>query len=295
MKTTKRLFYFYYKSKKYLIFFSIEFATFFDDELRASIEEQTKEFIENGTFEENRKLGENESKICHFIRNDMVKDFIIFVNQTNLSLSSEIKCSIFETNPYLLGTTFSLIEYSAFFGSIQIFRYLIQNNVQFDNSICYFSIHGQNPDIIHILEENKIFENKNLFMEYLIESIKCHHNDIANYIQNVLIDDIDKEDKYDIDKYKRNVVKHYNFLFFCDDLNNSLIFNSLSEYDHIGIVKLLLNSLNFDINDKNNVFEINFLNEVLFCHEFIKILCIWLLNKEILIWLKFYYQIRKLI
>ena len=43
---------------------------------------------------------------------------------------------------------------------------------------------NNNPDLIHILERNEIqFDPKLLFKE----SVKCHHNEIANYIIENLI------------------------------------------------------------------------------------------------------------
>ena len=53
-------------------------------------------------FNEMRQLGENESYICNLIRNDLVEEFIAFVNRNNYSLNSVIKSSIFETNSFLI-------------------------------------------------------------------------------------------------------------------------------------------------------------------------------------------------
>lgn len=49
--------------------------------------------------------------------------------KTNLSLHLKIKKSVFESNSFLLDIEPTLIEYAAFFGSIQIFRYLRYNDV----------------------------------------------------------------------------------------------------------------------------------------------------------------------
>ena len=97
--------------------------------------------------------------------------------------------SIFETNYLLLkNKKTTLIEYSAFFGAIQIFRYLIQNKVELTPSLWLYAIHSQNAEIIHLLESNEIEppENKSMKNKYeaiFIESIKCHHNSIADYIK----------------------------------------------------------------------------------------------------------------
>ena len=54
------------------------------------------EDIEN--FERNRSKFENESTICSIIREDLIDDFIPYVNRKNISLFSQIKRSFFETN-----------------------------------------------------------------------------------------------------------------------------------------------------------------------------------------------------
>lgn len=53
-----------------------------------------------------------------------------------------------------------------------------------------YAIHGRNYDMIHSIEGNiKINDLEDKFFytdweEILCESIKCHHNDFANYIIN---------------------------------------------------------------------------------------------------------------
>lgn len=66
-------------------------------------------------FDQNRHKGENDSYICSLIRNDSVKEFVSYVNRTNLSLKSEVKFSIFETHQFLIENNPTLIEYSVFF------------------------------------------------------------------------------------------------------------------------------------------------------------------------------------
>ena len=50
----------------------------------------------------------------------------------------------------------NLVEYAAFFGSIQIFKYLLVNQVKLIPSLWIYAIHSRNPEIIHLLEENNI-------------------------------------------------------------------------------------------------------------------------------------------
>ena len=132
---------------------------YINEETQKQIEDQIKSKFEEediSKFEEKCRTGENDSYLCTLIREDSVEDFISHVTRLNITLSSKIKPSIYETNPYLIGKEVSLIEYAAFFGSIQIAQYLKFNNVNFDFSLWFYSIHSNNADLIHFLEDNEI-------------------------------------------------------------------------------------------------------------------------------------------
>ncbi|KAK8867242.1 hypothetical protein M9Y10_010219 [Tritrichomonas musculus] len=135
-------------------------------------------------FIENRRIGENESYICKLIQKDLIEDFISHVTRTNLRLNSLIPSSIFETNSFLLCKNVTLIEYATFFGSIQIVKYLFLNNVVLKPSLWLYAVHGRNPDMIHFLEENRVYLSRQTKDEIYQESIKCFHNELANYFQN---------------------------------------------------------------------------------------------------------------
>ncbi|KAK8880721.1 hypothetical protein M9Y10_003408 [Tritrichomonas musculus] len=136
------------KSNNYCHFFYPEIKTFLSEDEQQKI---SNELPEN--FEENRKIGQNESHICKLIRKDMIEDFLIVVNQTNLSIKSNVPNSLFETNSFLVGKEIALIEYAAFFGSIQVFNYLYKNGIELKPSLLVYAIHGNNPELIHLLEE----------------------------------------------------------------------------------------------------------------------------------------------
>ena len=92
----------------------------------------------------------------------------------------------------------SLIEYSAFFGSIQIFQYLFINNVAIEEQkLSLYSIHSNRADMIHLFESYGILKTEEIIEGYFLESIKCHHKQISEYIANNLIKrtiDIEKEE-----------------------------------------------------------------------------------------------------
>ena len=129
--------------------------------------------------------------IRQLIRNDDVVQFIKYINQNNYSLNSQINNSIFETNSFLSDKKPTLIEYSAFYGSIQIYKFLIMNQVQMTDSLCFYAIHGLNPELFHMIEENN--EIKISYEKCLMESIMCHHNEFAKYFIDNFIQDINEK------------------------------------------------------------------------------------------------------
>lgn len=68
-------------------------------------------------------------------------------------------------------------DYTSFFGSIQI-----DKNVELTSSLWLYGIHSDNSEIISLLEEK--CPKPKLFKDCLIEAVKCHHNNMANYLQN---------------------------------------------------------------------------------------------------------------
>ena len=192
-------------------------------------------------FEKNRRIGENDDYISKLIQNDSVEEFITYVNQANLSLTSEIKDSIFETNPFLNKNRPTFLEYSAFYGSIQIFQFLYMNKVKLTPSIWSYAIHGKNPDMIHMLEESEI---KLDYKECFIESIKCHHNDIANYVETNFLQIDPKEDK----GIAMNILSHFNFGYFKHVITSRLFFFYLLINDYPELVEILLKTTDININ-----------------------------------------------
>ena len=170
-------------------------------------------------FYEQRKKGENDDKICEIIRNDDIKEFQNYTNQNKISLDSKINKSIYETNPFLIlkrGSNFllnkssniSLIEYASFFGSIQIFNYLKNNDVNLTSSLWPMAIHSQNLEIIHILEENNVKIKDDNCKKIFYDSLKCFSNDMANYFFKKYLNN-----ENDNENIIKKSLKYYNFNF----------------------------------------------------------------------------------
>ncbi|KAK8887603.1 hypothetical protein M9Y10_038654 [Tritrichomonas musculus] len=256
----------------YRYFFYFEIKSYINEEQQKSIEKELN-LIDPNILKilcTNHDLSENDSYICSLIREDLVEEFISYVNKTNLSLSSTIKPSIFETNSFLQkqeNTT--LIEYSAFFGSIQIFNYLRLNNVQLTPSLWMYAIHSNNAELIHLLEENHIQPEDPSYEDCFFESIKCHHNNFANYIHDNLLTKKEHHSKY---KHFYNysiryiipkspdcscneiIFKYQNYSLFPENFDLKDIFFYLYRYGYSNIVNFLLQMKMDNINSRASVY-----------------------------------------
>ena len=207
-------------------------------------------------FEKKRQIGQNEDYICELIRNDSVEEFIQYTQRKNIPLDTTvINPSIFETNHYLADKQVSLIEYAAFFGSLQIYQYLRFNKVNIDDDLFMFAIHGQNPEIIHLFEDDEILQklDEDQREKMYEESIKCHHNDIANYLRETLIDDSNN--------LHFSILKYYNFAFIDFDYAKLSICD-LIRYDYPTFAEIILkyDDSDFLVNQKiQTEIEVQFL------------------------------------
>ncbi|KAK8895721.1 hypothetical protein M9Y10_013605 [Tritrichomonas musculus] len=158
------------------------------------VNEFSEEEIERlSKFKEIREIGFNEFKIASAIRKDDLDGIQQIISQTNLDLETTIPRSFFERSNFINDTNPTLIEYAAFCGSINVFKFLIniindndnriisdiQNNVGMTNlsglnvqsfrncakillrkseRLCKYAIAGGSYDIIHALESKKYLD-----------------------------------------------------------------------------------------------------------------------------------------
>ena len=229
-----------------------------DSRTKKLVEELKKELPEN--FYEKRKKGENDSKICELVRNNMIQKFIAYIVQNDISNDAMIQSSIYETNSLLLQKQIecerfkfhknqnenyacTLIEYAAFCGSIQIFNYLQINKAKLMTSLLLFSIHGENSEIIRFLIDNLDNLNDDLYKRCFYESIKCHHNNIAHYLLNNIIQVNENNQQNAINQG----LKNYNFAFIENELINESFCN-LCKYNYYTLVDYILKNKDIDIN-----------------------------------------------
>ena len=240
---------------KYHHFFYPEIKNFLDSEelkiMEQEINEENPDYFND--IEIKRKIGENELYICELIRSDLVEEFIAYVNRNSIYIETTIKSSIFETNPLLMKNEPSLIEYAAFYGSIQIFQYLNLNQSKLNPSLWIYAIHSQNPELIHILEENNVEPPNEIYLTCFDECIKCHHNDIANYIYDQFLNN---ESFYN----NKSIYQFYNIQYLPNEINDNMIFYYLCRYDYFNLIELYLESVKK--NKYNSIQEAACVNDV---------------------------------
>ena len=95
------------------------------------------------------------------------------------------------------------------------------NKAQLTSELCTYAIHGKNANIIYLLEENKIKFDR---CPFLMESIKCHHNEIADYIKNQMKDDVTNKQIFS------SCLKYHNFIELFE-LIDKIGFDSFDKFD----------------------------------------------------------------
>ena len=235
-----------YQNKSYPQFFWPEFKSFFSEFHNDKISKELKgKNLDDNSFEQRRKIGQNDHYICQLIRDDSIENFIAHINRLNIPVTGEIDRSIFETNPLFLKKRPTLIEYALFYGSIRIVTYLIQNGVTLNSSDWLYAIHSNNPEIIELFEARKIepplFELKKNILK---ESIKCYHNKITQYIIENYYGEKETEKLNDI---YLNSIKYYNYSFYPNDFTKCNLF-SLIELKNATLCGIYFNKNKVDIN-----------------------------------------------
>ena len=252
-----------YVRKNYCEYFQPEIKPFLTEEniekyCRKNTILKDAEFIERmnkeveSDFYEKRREGMNDDSLCELIRNNEIEEFIRFTEQRNLSLEIEIKKSIFETNQLMTNKDkISLIEYASFYGSNDIIKYIEKKGVELTSSMWIYGIHSCNAELIRYLEDNHVSPPENKYERILEESIKCHHNEISNYIIDNLMNEEDLQNDIENNYYNnlyRYAVESHNYCFFPTNMKYKNLLFYLCTFDYYTLVKLYLSELTIDIN-----------------------------------------------
>ena len=221
-----------------------------EDKTNQLLQEFSQKLPEN--FEEKRKLGENDNFICQLIRNDSIKEFNEHIENEKLLIdaTTEVEPSIYETNQFLTKSKkITLIEYAAFFGSIQIFKSLFTGFIILNQSLWLAAVHSNNLEMIHFFEENydKHKPKNDPYVKSLKEAIKCHHNEFKNYLQKTFL----PNEKDDSSIIFQQSLKYYNFAYVQSERINESLFIDLCNFDYYPIVEYLLKTADIDINQRS--------------------------------------------
>lgn len=250
--SNQKLFHIFKKNKRMLLLLFENGLLIKDEEIKNILSKESNFFnylfdkSDDNEIEDKKKKGENDQYICQLIREDNIDEFVIHTNQVNLSLEKiTIRPSLFETNPLLMKTKPTLIEYAAFFGSMNIIKYLCYNRVIMMQSLWIFAIHSNNHELIHFLEEKRLLPFNGSFEKILKESIKCNHDEIADYIRSKYFNQ-DEENDFIIKKS----LKYYNYTFYPKKIDDNQILYYLSQYDNYDAVRILVETTDLDPNAK---------------------------------------------
>lgn len=237
------------------------------------------------------KEGINPRYIASVIKNDDIEKLQELSAQDDFDFNAKFEFSLYERNS-LLNSNPSLIEYSAFYGAINCFKYLLINNAKITNNIIEFVIAGENLEIFHICEQNDIDFSKGLekaikyhsyaIFNYLIENYPELLNKRINYEQqcieyvnmvsltelikegiepnhfNSLINFSAKQGNYNFLDFLFTIQKYKSYHLLCTDiepLNTNNTFQLSCENGDKECFKLLLQNLSINI---NNVLLVNF-------------------------------------
>lgn len=138
------------------------------------------------------------------IKRDDVDSFQRILSESNLSINSNISELTFETQ-FISPSEHSLLDYSIFCNSENIFKFLIMNEAEINEFTCYHAVSSNNYEIIHIIE-SKLKEkfNKNAIKA----AINLWNNEIYDYV----LDNSNDDYKFLFDESPIEPNKYENFL-----------------------------------------------------------------------------------
>ena len=162
----------------------------------------------------NRQLNYHPSSLHKSIREDDIETFQSILSKNNYDFNYRIKKSFYERLKMIMDEDMSLIQIAAFYGSLNIFKFLfIQKNIEFNKNLLSYAYAGENIEIIHLCEQKckiekayfqPIFIHRQDFLDYCIENYENEiNNDEISMIKNILKNFVINEDNiYEILNYE---------------------------------------------------------------------------------------------
>lgn len=164
--------------------------------------------------------------IALLIKDDKIEELQNFISKNNYDIENEIPSSSFEIHRQLQNA--KPIEYAAFFGAINCFKFLLMKdtNINYSN-LLEFAISGGNIDIIHIIENESHDENIKSNQNLLYLAILYMKNDLIDYLIHSYPIKIDAESYI-----KCIYASNYNALTIIKELDNDS--TTINEFGDIG-------------------------------------------------------------
>lgn len=159
------------------------------------------------------------NQISDLIRKDDLDGLQSFISKNNYDISLQIPRSLFEMHDILNNAT--PLEISAFYGSINCFKFLLNMSVKINyKRLLASSYAGGNYEIIHITENQCQDEEIKKNIDCLHQSILYFHDDLIDYyVQNYSV-------KIDSESYIKCIyASNYGAFLKLLQLDNSLAIN----------------------------------------------------------------------
>lgn len=234
----------------------------------------TFEDLSQNDFELHKKYlrsGFNPFGIAPVIRNDDVEEFERYILDHREVFQKKISLSIYDCNVLLKDA--NVLEYAAYFGSIEIFNYIIKNAPNIDDlftqRLVNFAVISGNPEIYDRIDDYFTLRqpNVNVFQYSLPFSLAFHHNEITErliYFKNCQSSP-DIFESSDIYSPTLNCLyyanwRDMNFLLHNDESNLPLFLLASAMFNNEELFKNLLEIPKIDLNVKyDKMAPINFL------------------------------------
>ncbi|OHS99705.1 hypothetical protein TRFO_33830 [Tritrichomonas foetus] len=227
-----------------------------------------------------RKSGSNQDPISVSIVHDDLESFLDIISHTEINLNSKIEISPYEIFQFFWKPT--MIDYAAYYGSLQIYKYLLMNKVGVTWFTKVYAAAGGNYEIVHLCEENgelperligmAIQFHRNEIVEYILNqqsyalTVECIENSLYNciyhynvkyfeyFLTNHISDIRDKAKMIQAACYygRLDFLKCFHMLLDLQDYKNHSFLHEGAYSGHTDVVKFLL-SLGYNINQLNHV------------------------------------------
>lgn len=143
--------------------FQVEVAPFIRSNEYKQFYENVKSYSENDwkIFKENRASIDSGNDLLRIIREDDIKAFRSFSAHPEFEINDSIRLDLFTPYDYLLSSP-PYISFAAFFGAVNIFKFLLAKGAdldktdQFYHGLAQFAVIGGNLEIIRLLEQANV-------------------------------------------------------------------------------------------------------------------------------------------